>query len=217
MVSDTDFKQLKKEVAANRLGNGVGYCLKRTGAGTTLSIKTGKGSSSDPVFPFKIYVKNFGTVPATPIWKAGVEYNSSLFKSLKPNDKQTITGLLSEDYSTGWFDLITADAIWLGVIFDVNANITWARIDSWGQGNEFNIDAAAWDDSAGKKPYVADDGAEEDPFHQTSRLLLGYTVAGNEGEPVLTQCVSSHQVLRNCCINGRAARYPFSHQGVYPY
>lgn len=216
MVSNTEFAKLKKEVQSNKLGQGVGYRLNRSGAGTTLTIKPGAGGSSDAVHPFKIYIKNLGT-EETPIWKAGVEYNSSLFKSLKPNDRQTITGLLSEDYSTGWFSLMANDAIWLGITFDVDANITWAGIDSWGQSDAFDIDVAAWVSTGGKKSYVADDGSTTAPFHQTSRMLLGYTIAGSEGEPVLTQSVNSHLVLRNCLIDGRVCRYPFAHYGGYPF
>lgn len=210
MVSDRAFNELKKEVISNRLGNGVGYVLKRSGSGTTLAIKpsTASGESSHP---FQVILKNVGTAES-PSWKGGVVYESSLYQSLKPNDKKAITGLLSEDKTTGWFDVIGNDCIWLGIVFNTSGVITSANIDSWGQSDSFQIDKAAW---SGDNGYCEDDGGTPKK-HQTSRKIIAYTIAGSGGQPILTQSMFKDQVLRNVCIDSRPAIYPFDHEGGYP-
>jgi hypothetical protein len=178
----------------------------------------GVGGGSPPpasYHPFKVLVKNTGT-DTSPNWVAGVYYKSSLFKSLRPNDKMTITGLLNEAQTSGWFALNSNDAIWLGITFDNNGTPNWAGIDSWGQGDSFEIDEEAW---SGDDSYCEDNGETTGPNaykHQTSRKLIAYTVAGDDGNPVLHQVMFHDQLLRNVCIDGRPARYPFDHEGGYP-
>jgi hypothetical protein len=142
-------------------------------------------------------------------YEAKVVLESSLYKSLRPNDKETITGLDT------WFELIGNDAIWLGIVFDSDGSVTSASIDSWGQSDSFDLTQSAW---SGEDGYCEDDEAEdiEDAKHQTSRKLIAYSVAGDEGEPILTQAMFHDQVLRDCNIDGRPARYPFDHAGGYP-
>ncbi len=147
--------------------------------------------------------------------EGGVIFESSLFKSLRPNDKQAITGLLNEDRSTGWFNLTTDDAIWLGIVFDGSGNVTSATIDSKGGGETFDLTAEAW---SGDDGYCEDDGNEDEPKHQTSRKLIAYTTAsaGTPSTPVVHQVMRCDQILRNVCIDGKPARYPFDHEGGYP-
>lgn len=184
---------------------GVGYTVNRNVGGTVLNIKPGKGGTSSSSHPFKVSIRLKGESETE--WEAMVELNSSLYKSLRPNDKVAITGL------DDWFDLISNDAIWLGVTFDDSGEVDWVGIDSWGQTASFNIDENAW---SGNDGYCEDDGESEDPKHQTSRKLIAYTVAGDEGQPVLTQVMFHDQLLRDCNIDGRPARYPFDHSGGYP-
>jgi hypothetical protein len=191
----------------------------RTGPGVRHSTRAGKcvveagrrpRSKGASPHPFQVFLRAKPSNAA--ITQAGVYYHSSLFQSLRPNDKYPITGLLSEDKSTGWFDLIANDAIWLGVTFDSSGEPDWAGIDSWGGDKEFKIDKEAW---SNEKAYCEDDGGTP-PIHQTSRKLIAYTTANDEGKPVLHQVMFRHQVLRDCNIDGRPARYPFDHEGGYP-
>lgn len=185
-----------------------------TPQGWALAVSPGKGGKSVAAVshPFQVLQRPKPNVPN--VWQCGVVYESSLYLSLRPNHKQVITGLLSEDQTTGWFDIISADAIWLGIVFDGSGTPVSVGIDSWGQGDSFEIDENAW---SGNDGYCEDDGDAEAPVHQTSRKLIAYTMAGETGQPpVLTQVMFRDQVLRNVCIDGRPARYPFDHEGGYP-
>ena len=68
--------------------------------------------------------------------------------------------------------------------------MTALRIDSWGQGDFFDIDAAAWDDVA----YVTHNGSSP-YFHQATRKAIAYTLPGPDGKPVLYQLMTRHQAL----------------------
>jgi hypothetical protein len=202
-----------------RLQSGPGIRISEGANSTTISANPASSSSSTPAaasHPFQVLMRSVGT-PESPAWQAGVVRASSLFKSLRPNDKQAINGLLDEDpfaaNAQGWFDMIPNDAIWLGITFDSSGSVTYAGIDSWGQSDSFQITKEAW---SGEDGYCEDDGSTTNPVHQTSRKLIAYSVAGNNGEPVLTQCMTRDQLLRNVCIDGRPARYPFDHEGGYP-
>lgn len=72
MVSDSAFAQLKKEVAANKLGVGVGYGLQRTGAGTVLQIKPFTSSASN--HPFKAITSVPYTGTGTPPANWGLKF-----------------------------------------------------------------------------------------------------------------------------------------------
>lgn len=193
------------------LRGGPGIFQSTRGGKAVLEVKpTRRSSAKKSDHPFLVLTRAKPNVPA--ITQAGVIYESSLFKSLRPNDKKSITGLLDEDRENGWFDMIGNDAIWLGVTFDSSGVPDWAGIDSWGQSDTFEIDEDAWSENNG---YCEDDGG--DPAkHQTSRKLIAYSVAGESGKPILTQVMFHDQVLRNVCIDGRPARYPFAHEGGYP-
>jgi hypothetical protein len=163
-----------------------------------------------PAHPFQVYQRVKPGTEESPIYQYGVEFRSSLFKSLKPGtNKQTITGLLNEAETTGWFDLSTGGYIWLGITFDTSGNTTWAGIDN-SDDDDFDLDANAWNTDA----YVTDDGATP-PKHQTSRKLIAAVVSGT-GAPVIHQAMRSHQVLRSICVDGRPAKYPFDDGGGYP-
>lgn len=169
----------------------------------------GDGGTAD--HPFRLVTRPKPGSETTVV-QGGIVYESSLYLSLRPNDKQAITGLLNADRTSGWFDLIGTDAIWLGIVFNSSGAVTSATIDSWGQSDDFEVDEDAW---SGNDSYCEDDG-DDPPVHQTSRKLIAYTVAGGGGLPVVTQVMFHDQVLRNVCIDGRPARYPFDHEGGYP-
>lgn len=139
-------------------------------------------------------------------YEGKVVAKSSLLKDMRPDDRQTISGLDT------WFDLIGNDAIWIGIVFNRFGVITSCSIDSWGQGDTFNIDEYAWSTNDG---YCEDDEDATEPRHQTSRLLIAFTIAGPDGEPVPTQCLFDHLLLRNINIDGRPAKYPFPFVGPY--
>lgn len=184
----------------------------RTTGGTRYRIKAraGGGAAETITHPFQVFQRPKPDVEG--VFQYGVRYESSLYKSLKPNDKQAITGLLDEDMGTGWFDLSPGGYIWLGIIFDEFGEIEDALIDN-SETEAFDITQHAW---SGENGYCEDDEDEENPVHQTSRKLIAYTISGESGAPVLYQVMFRDQVLRNVNIDGRPARYPFDHEGGYP-
>jgi hypothetical protein len=186
----------------------VGGTISKKGFGGGVTIfgepSRGGGGSSSGDHPFKFSVREKEGSPGE--FEGMVTLESSLYKSLRPNDKQSITGLDS------WFDVIPNDAIWLGIVFDSGGEIVSASIDSWGQSDSFSVSASAWSGSNG---YCEDDGGDP-PSHQASRKLIAYTLADIGGFPVVHQVMFRDQVLRDCNIDGRPARYPFDHEGGYP-
>lgn len=193
-------------VASCRIVSVDGGSYERSKGGTKLRVGGGPGGAAAAAdHPFKVLVRNNGTAE-TPDWEAKVTLESWLYKSLRPNDKQTVTLVDT------WFPLLGNDAIWLGIVFDSLGAITYVGIDSWGQNKVFEIDELAW---SGNDGYCEDDGGTP-PVHQTSRKLIAYSVADDDGNPVLTQVMFRDQVLRDVNIDGRPARYPFDHEGGYP-
>ena len=151
--------------------------------------------------PFRVSFRNTGT-EGSPVWEYKVYLGSSLFKSLRPNDKQTLVGL------DDWFALSGSGKIWLGITFTTAGVVDTSGIDSGGISDAgFDLTKSAW---SGDNGYCEDDG-ETVPTHQTSRKLIAYV---NNG--VVNQVMFHNQVLRNVCIDGRPARYPFDHEGGYP-
>ena len=101
MIKRSEFEDLKKQVNSQKINSGVGYKIKRSGAGTTLSVNAGSTvAAPDASFPFQIVNlgQNLGVVP-----------ESSVFRSLSGNTV-TITGLLTRlsdgtisESDAGWF------------------------------------------------------------------------------------------------------------------
>lgn len=155
------------------------------------------GGTSSSDHPFKVTMRNHPT--AENRYQALVNVNSSLMKSLKPDDRQIITGL------DEWFELITTDVIWLGIVFTPGTTtITSASIDSYGLGDSFDPTAAAW---SANNSYCEGDGTAENE-HQTSRVMIAYTFPGDDGSPTLHQTCYTHLVLQNMCIDLKAATFP---------
>jgi len=108
MVNDADFDALKKEVAANKLGQGVGYFLNRTGVGTTLNIKAGSASSSPP-HPFKAITSITYTGEGTPPENQGLKFRvmngyiiAPDFNTMMASNRNTDM-LADDDCSDGFF------------------------------------------------------------------------------------------------------------------
>jgi hypothetical protein len=208
---------LDAELRAREIQPGVGYSYTASRGGFSLSIKGGGGSVSSASFPFQILTQSKpGTTTGQMQW--GVIYESALFKSFKPDDKQTITGLLSENnpdpYDAGWLDMIAEDAIWLTVVFSSGdpQTITSATVNSWGNDDDFDVTAGPW---SGNDGYLEDDGAEEDAKFQTFRKLIGYSYADDDGNPVIVQGLRQNQVIIDICEGGKSAKYPIDHGGGY--
>lgn len=206
-------EELRQFSIKSRIIEAEPYNLDEGPDGTQLVFEdeAGEPVNSSPIAraPFKLYIRPKPGSEGN--YEGGIEYYSGLFDSLQPDDKLTITGLLSEDRATGWRDVIANDAFWLTVIFDSVGAVASATINSWGDGDEFNLDEPAW---SGNDGYCEDDEGTP-PVHQTSRILLAYTIAGSAGQPVPWQLVTSHLVLRDVVIDARYARYPFPHSGGY--
>jgi hypothetical protein len=190
--------------------SGIGTKVIDSPGGRVVNADPGAGGGGSSVVdhPFTVLQRPSPTTEG--VFQYGVIYESSLYNSLRPNDKISITGLLSEDRESGWFDLSPGGYIWLGVIFNSSGVVTSAGIDN-SDDDDFDITAEAW---AGENGYCEDD-AGDPPTHQASRKLIAYTVSGDTA-PILTQSMFRDQLLRNVCIDGRPARYPFDHEGGYP-
>lgn len=165
-------------------------------------------------FPFQIITQSKpGTTSDEMQW--GVIYDSRLFRSFQPNDKQPLIGLLTnpnpEPDDAGWIDMIASDAIWLTVVFDGDGIITSATVNSWGNGDDFDVEAAAWSNSNG---YIEDDQGDPPKF-QTCRKLIGYSYPDDDGNPVIVHGLRQHQVIIDICEGGRSAKYPIDHGGGY--
>lgn len=203
-------KKTKAAILANRPISGAGTTVSDAVGGRAINATPGSGGSSSAAsHPFQVLERNSGTTES-PVWEYGVIFESSLYKSKRPNDKQAITGLLSEDQSTGWFTLSPGGYIWLGVTFDGTGEVTAAVIDNSDE-NEYDLTAEAW---SGNNGYCESDGGSP-PVHQTTRKLIAYTVSG-ESAPILTQTMTSNQVLLDGNENSRHWRYLEDWDGGYP-
>jgi hypothetical protein len=209
LIGPARWNWVLSQIQSTFISTVVGGSWTRGPGGTALFVSQTNGSGAAS-HPFQVLTRPSPSEEG--VTEAGVIYQSSLFNSLQPNDKFAITGLLSEDLTTGWFNTNLNDFIWLGVVFDNTGEITSASIDSSGQDDTFNLDEAAW---SGNDGYCEDDG-EDAPIHQTSRKLIAYTVDIGFPQPVVKQVLFSDQLLRAVCIDNRPARYPFAHEGGYP-
>ena len=215
-LSAVDLNLAMDAVRRVRVLPGVGVKLTETLNGTVVSVKPQRSSSAGDGFPFQIITQlKPGSTTGALQW--GIAKSSYLFRSLKPNDKQTLTGLLSSTTpapnDSGWKDMIAADAIWIGIVFDdaTPQAITSATIDSWGTGKDFDVTAAAW---SGDNGYLEDDG-NDPPKFQTCRKLIGYSYTDAGNNRVIVQGIRQNQVLFDICEGGREAKYPMDHSGGY--
>lgn len=174
----------------------------------------GSSTASPTSHPFKVVTR---TNPENPNqWQARVIANSFLFLSLRPNDWYGQEGGSASaiDNIDEWFNLNANDAIWLGVVFDTTYPFAPndVGINSWGRGDSFNITEEPWSGNQG----VIEDDDEDVPVHQTTRKLIAYTIAGEDGQPVLHQLVRSHLLIRDAAIDGRTYQGIIEYAGGYP-
>ena len=143
--------------------------------------------------PFQIQTKNAGT-SEDPVWKAGVT-SGSLFLSPKWDDRKTISGLLNDDLTVGWNDLLANDAFWLELVW---TGITLsASIKSFGASGE-------WSDFADMVEFAS----SSSPAQTKAKFPIGYSIADSEGNPSITQSLHSNLLLTNACFAGKACLYP---------
>jgi hypothetical protein len=192
----------------------VGGTFERSVGGTKLLSLAG-GAAAAASQPFQILTQSKpGSETGEMQW--GVVYTSRLYDSPKPDDKISITGLLPETVesdSEGWLDLMGNDAIWLTVCVDSAGETTSVTINSWKNGDDFDVTADAW---SGNNGFCEDDGGDPAVF-QTVRKLIGYSIADAAGTPVVTQSITHDQLLRPVCVAGRPAQLLFDHSGGYPF
>jgi len=195
LVSGQKLNQIRDAFVSLQRGDhidaGPGIHAQRTKHNIILSATRKGGTGGTPSHPYKVLTQ---IKPSNAnIIQAGVILNSRLYRG-DSNDTLSITGLLSTATpaanDAGWFDLIATDLIWLGCVFNAAGEATDRLIDSWGQGDLFEINSAAWDTNA----YVTHSGS--DPyFHQATRKPIAYTLPGADGKPVVYQLMDEHQAL----------------------
>jgi hypothetical protein len=223
-LSSQRLNTILQEIRRNKPLPGRGITVRQEGNGTRIDLAATpgrRGGAGATAFPFEVVTRvkpDTDTTPPTLQW--GVRYESSLFKSFRPNDKTEITGLLNHpnpsEATEGWKDIDANDVIWLGVIFSSTGIIEGAYIDSLGGGDEFDITADAW---SGENGFCEDDGTGEDENgqaapHQTTRKIIAYTKTV-EDALVVVQSIRSHQIIRPTCVAGRPAQLLFDHSGGY--
>lgn len=211
MIRRTEFEALKREVEAAKVKKGVGYKLRRTSGGTVLDILPGKGGATVS-HPFKIIIEpkpgNEGDQPGDNGYR-GYVTEGSLFNSLAPTDYLPITGLtMPTDTVPAYFDVLPTDAIYLETTYDATLTPTTTEVKTWGEGGTFDPSLDAWEEGAFVEITTGD-------VQTKSRIILGYTIPDQAGVPELTQSVKSNLLLRDCAIDGIAARYPVAHSGTY--
>jgi hypothetical protein len=213
MVSRAEIDELKKLINASTVKRGVGYKVRRSGGGTVLDILPGKGGASSAVIRFKITLEPVPVSEGQELGDNGYQCyvgEGSLFNTLRPNDALTIDGLtLTDDTSPTYFPVIPTDAVYLETTYDDAGEVLTTEVKTWGDGGAFDPTAEAWQENA----YVELDINSE--FQEKSRILLGYTLPGLTGAPELTQVTKTDLLLRECVIDGSAARYPMAHAGTY--
>lgn len=170
------------------------------------------GTRAATIHPFKVITRR----NANGTYSAAV-YRGGLFKSLKPNDLATITGLtLITDTEPTWFALSPTDLIWLTMIFNYTLvdPLTSVTLNSYGRGDSFTSTVAAW---SGNNGYCEDNGDTNDPIHQTSRIPIAFFFPDGTGAPQLSasngakaglQSVITDLILYDRVIDGRYCRYP---------
>jgi hypothetical protein len=158
-----------------------------------------------PARPFQVLRR---ITPGTNIINFGVINTlSRVFNGLTPNSKIDVAGLLNLNRTQGWFTMPVQSKIYLELTFAPNTSVTGCEIKF---GTGFDMGATPW--TSGSIVEENTDGQQT-----KARKLIAFTESGEGGKPQLFQVMSSQQVLQNVCINGKAARYPYAHEGGYPF
>jgi hypothetical protein len=163
-------------------------------------VPGGEDAPAIPPHPFQVLTR----VDEDGDTFAGVVYDSKLFRSLGPNDLQTITGLLGPDLAPddpGWVAVAHEDLVILEVTFNTSMIPTSAEI-VFGQ-EPLDIVASPWDTGS----IVEDDGDEDNPRLSVSRKMIAQFIETG-GQFSVNQRMFDHQILKNTCIAGRPAKYP---------
>lgn len=214
MISRAEFDALKKQVESSKIRKGVGYRLRRNGGGTVLDIQPGKGGGSSS-HPFKVFIGakpvSEGQEPGENGWQCHVT-QGALFLSLKPDDVMAIDNLTLDDAEAPtYLTLLANDCIYLETTYtdDWSCTPETSEIKTWGESGTFDPTLEAWQENA----YVE----KADKAQTKSRVILAYTVAGDSGEPVLTQTTKTDLMLKGQIIAGNFALFPVERSGAYTY
>lgn len=164
--------------------------------------------SNNIKFPFQITPK---PDPANPgQFLAQVNTDSTVMKSLKPDDNLTVTGLGTD------FPFIANDVIALYIVVSQSPTpyaAVSATIQSYGAGTTtFDPTLGPWNPI--DNSFVFDDGGTP-PKQIGINILLGYSTPDLLGNPYFVQAQTTHMLLENCDINGKPAIYDFSHRERY--
>lgn len=140
--------------------------------------------------PFQITTRK---ITGSNLYQAKVNLQSSLLKSIIPNDRQTINGLDT------WFNLDGNDFIWLSVACSIETFglIISANIESWGLGSSPTFTPSANPGSSdGPFTYFTTfDGNGNKLFTQTAaRVPIAQSVAGDQGQPIITQLLFTNLI-----------------------
>jgi hypothetical protein len=193
----------------DNIQTGPGILRRGSGdAGFSLASKPGSARAPAPPssnsFPFKIRVRTNPSNPA--LLQRMVNPDSTVMLSGKPNDNLSVTGL------GVWESFIANDVIALFIVVASGVAMS-ATIQSYGAGNTtFDPNLSAWD--ASDQSFVFDDGGTP-PLQIGINILIGYSTPDAHGKPFLVQAQSTHILLEQDVIMGRAALFDFSHRERY--
>lgn len=167
------------------------------------------GANGGFTFPFELKKRARPGDKTGMLFDVMVNPDSTVMKSLKPNDNLTCTGL------GVWIPLIANDVI---AAFMVIANYIpiSATIQSYGLGTTtFDPTLAAW--NSGDNSYVYDDGATPPaaPKQIGANILIGYSTPDSKGKPFLIQAQRDHILMENSQLDGFPAVFDFSHRERY--
>lgn len=185
-------------ICMNTVRFGRGVRGTRTLGGTTINVRNQIAQADASPNPFEVTTRTNPSNPA--LYQASVYWDSSLLKSIKPNDRQTITGLADAPAPTGdgnmnWFPLLGNDLIWLEIKTPTTFGIIdSATIASYGLGSnptwDYHVDPST---SEGPFTYNVTTSGVGNIFTQTSaRIPIARSVAGPSGEPIVTQLLKNN-------------------------
>ncbi len=187
---------LVDELRAARVLPGAGMIADQSPAGVMVGRVRDR---IEGTFAWKIATRQKQGSPGQ--YECKIELESDLLKSLKPNDRQIVTGL------DDWFTFFANDLIWLHLQIG-EFGIIGSTIYSYGQGDEdLDPTAQAWTVGG----YVeADDNDDPLSTQNVLKVMLAFAYPNAAGAPILVQAADSHFVLKIEPVIGRPALVPVS-------
>jgi hypothetical protein len=161
--------------------------------------RRGVGSAAEgDVAPFHVFTR---TKPDNPNIIQGKVYSqSSLVKSIKSDDRITITGL-DDGTDAAWFDLIVEDLIWLEGIY-IDGVLDSVEINNSGSGD-------SWTDWPNPVTFALN---KQSRF----RELIAYCHEDPDTNlPIVHQRIRTDLILHYSCEYGDSAQVPFPYHSPY--